>query len=313
MNLVEYIRKESVNALFQTNSFSNFWEHTNPSVQNSLTPMTASTIMNIGDQLGPLFRGNLTERSQSGVSQAGTTWECFVCWYLNLCLIGSRTVVFRQSKHFIPQPISEALTVTYNTFRSNTESDLIAITFPDRPVYTDSTDNLVENSNHLLDDVSLAKRNGKLNYLPIINLLADVHFQDYQVVVIQCKTNWNDNAQIPMLWDMIYSAEGFNSNRNIVVGTNGYSIRALNRFAYAFATVPTVALNKLTPTSISVRRVANLSGGNYWGHSSVSGVANSLKEIFNRHFSDSSHIDIRNRLTNEIENFNTEYAYFRVN
>lgn len=31
--------------------------------------------------------------------------------------------------------------------------------------------------------------------------------------IIQCKTNWNDNAQIPMLWNMVYATKDFKENK----------------------------------------------------------------------------------------------------
>ena len=42
---------------------------------------------------------------------------------------------------------------------------------------------------------------------------------------LQCKTNWNDNAQIPMLWDLIYNAQGFKIS-NISVEIKGISLNS---------------------------------------------------------------------------------------
>ena len=41
--------------------------------------------------------------------------------------------------------------------------------------------------------------------IEVSNYLCARDFDSFEIGVIQCKTNWNDNAQIPMLWDMIYS------------------------------------------------------------------------------------------------------------
>ena len=61
----------------------------------------------------------------------------------------------------------------------------------------------------------------------------------FEIGIIQCKTNWNDNAQVPMLWDMIYSAGGFRG-RNITIGRNGYNIQNAQSFTYSFVTVPSI-------------------------------------------------------------------------
>ncbi len=122
----------------------------------------------------------------------------------------------------IPDPISNAITVNYGTFISNTESDLIAITFPDKPEYS------VDKENIVIDDedgeIVKIKHRGKVNYnlREVISALVARDFSEIEIHVIQCKTNWNDNAQIPMLWDMIYSADNFKTN--ITIGREGYSI-----------------------------------------------------------------------------------------
>ena len=101
----------------------------------SSTP-TANDIFSIGDHLRDIFKTTgQAGRSQSDVSAGGTVWEALVCWYLNLCLLGRRTFVLKHNRELIPNPIYKAITVNYGTFRSNTESDLIAITFPDEDEY----------------------------------------------------------------------------------------------------------------------------------------------------------------------------------
>ncbi len=82
-----------------------------------------------------------------------------------------------------------------------------------------------------------------------------------------------------MLWDMIYSANGF-PGRNISIGRNGFAISNAHRFTYSFATVPSNRKANYNPNSVAVKRVTNLSGGNYWGKPTVQNVARSVKEIF---------------------------------
>ena len=52
------------------------------------------------------------------------------------------------------------------------------------------------------------------------DFIASRDFDEYEIGIIECKTNWKDNAQIPMLWDVIYSANGW-EGRNITVGKEG--------------------------------------------------------------------------------------------
>lgn len=116
--------------------------------------------------------------------------------------------------------------------------------------------------------------------LPILDALVARDFNEIEKHIIQCKTNWNDNAQVPMLWDAVYAADRFRNG--ITVGQNGYSIRNVDMFTYSFATVPTVKLEKIKKDSTCVLRVRNLSGGNYWGLPSQIGIADSLKEMLVR-------------------------------
>jgi len=229
-------------------------------------------ILNVGDSLGRIFKTTgASGRSQSSVSGGGSSWEGLVCWYLNLCLIGSRTVVIKHTKNIIPACIADAITVNYGSFTSNTESDLVAITFP--------------HENEFLQDISNFAKDGKFDYKGTIDRLCTQHFSDLSVGIIQCKTNWNDNAQIPMLWEIVYSSKGF-ENKSITIGKNGFSMKSFGKFFYCFVTVPSGNVNYKT-SNLPVKRVYNLSGGNYWGRPSSSGVAHSIKEIFNKNFSTS--------------------------
>lgn len=310
MNIIEYYRQEAVNSLFSTSSFQTFWEYVKEDIKSDILPPTAASFLDLGDKLGPIFRSVTTERSQSGVSSAGTVWESFVCWYLNLCLAGSRTVVFKQRKSLMPSAFKSALKVKYNNFPSNTESDLIAITFPDGDIYSEQIENLSSHPSNLFNGISLFNNNDKFNLLKALDKLSEEHFSQYEIVVLQCKTNWNDNAQIPMLWDMVYSSEGF--SRNIIVGTDGYRLSDLHNFSYAFVTVPTVSLDKLKASSTPVKRVNNLSGGNYWGFDSRNDVASSIKEIFSRNFPNASTQGVRSRLASTVANHLTDYPYFKL-
>lgn len=147
--------------------------------------------------------------------------------------------------------------------------------------------------------------------LELTNHLAERDFNQFEIGIIQCKTNWNDNAQIPMLWDMIYSAGGFRG-RNITIGRRGYNIQNAQNFSYSFVTVPSNQNTIYNPNGVAVKRVTNLSGGNYWGNPSVQNVAKSLKEIFTNNFQSGSRIGFRMHIRTAIPRLaaNDSLSYF---
>lgn len=311
--ILEHLREKSINELFNMSSFSNVWTIWRQEIRNHIGSFNSKNVINLGDSLSDVFFSTRQAgRDQSYLSGGGAAWEALVTWYLNLCLLESRTVVIKQNKELLPTPIKEAITVNYGNFPSNTESDLIAITFPDKDEYTKINKFSVgtrDNQGNLIDT---RLRNGNLNYKHIIDSLSDRDFNSLEIGIIQCKTNWNDNAQIPMLWDMVYSSVGF-TKRNLTVGTSSYSIRNIKRFTYSFVTVPTVKLSNFKTTSTSVRRVQNISGGNYWGFPSKSSIANSIKDIFSRNFPNgSSNNGLKYDLDKALSKLENDYSYFNI-
>ena len=315
-NIIEYAREQSIKNLFAMKGFSTSWSSWKNEIETNYisSPPTETQIYSIGDHMRDIFQTTGTSgRSQSVVAKGGANWEAFVCWYLNLCLIGTRTYVFKHSKKLMPDCISNAITVNYGTFRSNTESDLIAITFPDKNDYKIDKDNININNSNGVQIKNYIK--SKYQFLPIINALATRDFDDLEIHIIQCKTNWNDNAQIPMLWDAVYSANTFRNG--VSVGTNGFSIQNIKRFTYSFVTVPSNKLIKkgkeqYKQNSTPVLRVSNLSGGNYWGLQSKSGVANSIKEILDRNLITGYSKSILSSIKSSLPELSTTYSYFNL-
>lgn len=313
--LIEYARELAVKKLFETNGFSSVWaswkSKINTDVFLSGTP-TENQIYSIADNLRDIFRSTGTVgRTQSDVSGGGANWEALVCWYLNLCLIGRRTFVIKHHKDLIPEPVNKAITVNYGNFRSNTESDLIAITFPDRDDYNCDKDDIVVNDTN--GNTVPTYSGAKYNFLPIMNALVARDFEDVEIHIIQCKTNWNDNAQIPMLWDAVYSANTFRNG--ISVGADGFSIHDAKRFTYSFVTVPSNQLVKdgretYKNTSTAVLRVINLSGGNYWGLPSKTGIASSVKELLERNLKSGQNRGILFTIRAALPDLGTTYSYF---
>ena len=208
----------------------------------------------------------------------------------------------------VPEAIRDAISVNYSNYSCNTESDIFVMVFPQIDDYTIEKNEIDISNNG--NSIPLEIR-GRFNLNPVLNKLCERDFNEYELGIVQCKTNWNDNAQIPMLWDMIYNANGF-ENRNITIGRNGWSMKDLRRFTYSFVTVPSNNIS-YPPTSLAVKRVSNISGGNYWGRSSINHVCRSLKEIFNNNFQNGFNRSLREDLLTAIPYLNTSLSYFKVN
>jgi len=224
---------------------------------------TEQQILNIGSNLKRVFKSELRGRGQGELSRGGASWEILVTWYLNLIFWNTNVVAMRPKKSLVPPVISDAMAVKVKGVVTSKETDVIVIEIPK----TSSGSELDRDS---INDV--ISSNPELT----------------GVGVVQCKTNWNDNAQIPMLWNIIYAAQNLQV-QNVVVGSNGYSPASFGRFSYAFMTVPTNTevdgKDNFKTTSTPVVRVQGMTGGNYWGNPSVSGVADSIAEYFGRNFS----------------------------
>ncbi len=309
-NIVEYLREEVIKQVLNTTSVKKAWPTWDAKIKTLIPANTEHQIYDLGDSLRDIFYTTNGPRTQRNVSAGGACWEALVCWYLNLCLIGRRTVVIKHNNKTLPPCVADAMTVNYGSFPSNTESDLIAITFPDKTDYTiDKEAIIVTDSNGNTIPTHKTKRS-KYNMLAIVDTLCARDFNDIEIHIIQCKTNWNDNAQIPMLWDAVYSANTFRSG--VTVGRNGYSISDAARFSYSFATVPTVQPSKFKKDSTPVLRVRSLSGGNYWGMKSATSIADSIKEMLNRNLKSGHTSNHLTTIKAAIPNLNTTYSYFQL-
>ena len=293
IKLIEIYRKEIIKYLFEIKSFSQSWEN---SWKKEILTLLNNEELNevnffkLGENLRRIFLLTSSgDRGQGEVSSAGTGWESLLAWYLNLGLIGTRTIVIKPKKEFNFDTIQKTITVNYGNFISNSESDLIAVTFPQKKDIAYSVEKLEEYENKvfsidLLEELDVYSVD-KINLF--LNKIIENNISKIEVNVIQCKTNWNDNAQIPMGWDIIYSSTGF-TNENIKIGRDGFSIHKIKDFKYSFITVPTQKdLDKIKKTSTQVLRVNNLSGGIFWGAQTKVNVAKNISEIFNDNFSES--------------------------
>lgn len=297
MQPIEILRHTVIRELHSLSTIQTVWPTWQSHIRSltSSSQLTSKDIITIGNHLYDIFKSTSNGRGQSEVSSGGAAWEALVCWYLNLCLMGSRTVIVKSKKANIPRCISDAINVNYGNFTSNTESDLLAITFP------------------ATSELSLPFTGSHKDLMDFLTATVEQNFTDTELGIIQCKTNWNDNAQIPMLWDLIYASEGFSSSAK--VGTNGFGHRTLKKFTYSFVTVPTVEPSKFKATSTAVMRVKNLSGGNYWGLPSKAGIASNLFGIIQNNFQ-TSHSNYCNGwhkdITTEVQNMMSHGNVFKL-
>jgi hypothetical protein len=274
---LEEYRAEQIKRLKAMKSFKQCW----PIWERQILALTsnytdAKAIYDLGHHLSDIFRSTGGEgRDQSSLSGGGAAWEALVCWYLNLVFAGTRAIAFKQNKALVPQCIYDAATVTYGSHPTNTESDISVIVVPDGAQMPDG----------------LASR------LQTYEALIRQDFSKVALGIIQCKTNWNDNAQIPMLWDMVYRAD-YPKGTGVVIGRNGYSVRHLD-FSYSFVVVPSQK-SEIVAGSVPTIRVNALSGGNYWGQPTKRGVALGLPEIFMRNFSSVFELNVQDTIRNAI-------------
>jgi hypothetical protein len=171
-------------------------------------------------------------------------------------------VAFVGSK-FVPQCIKAALSVNYWSNEVGADLDVLVVAFPN-------------------DLAALQCPSKDSQMWKTIAEYSNSSFKGMAVVIIQCKTNWNDNAQTPLLWNLLYkfNRAGQVPANGYTMGNGPYSLRDFAYFAYAFVTVPTNKLKNFKSTSMPVLRVQGMTGGAYWGRPTAKGISLSIKEFF---------------------------------
>jgi hypothetical protein len=237
-------------------------------------------VFDLGGHLKEVFMSHKRGRSQGDLSRGGASWEILACWYLNLVFWGTNAVAIRPNKIFVPPVVRDALSVEVKGVLTNKETDLLVIAVPPQPAG------------------AVLNRDGidrEIRANPTATTLG----------VIQCKTNWNDNSQIPMLWNIVYSARNLQVP-NVTVGAKGVSPASFGGFSYAFVTVPTNTMKDgrepFKASTTAVVRVLGLSGGNYWGNPSEIGVAHQVSEYFGRNFASVFSGGVHHHLTTNVLN-----------
>lgn len=305
----------------------------------------AEQIFNLGEHLRDVFfstkDSSSTGRNQNELSSSGYLWERLVAYYLNYCLANSRTVVFIGATNF--EAIKTA--VTFNGMDTASEVDLLAITFPDIPEFTNDLEVLRSDLLHQYPRVESTPdelkfiHNRRIRSLKTIaekfsDYYTKLYFADLGIHVVQCKTNWNDSTQIPMLWSLLYYLSRDNVNlpisSNINFGSGLYTLPRLRDFSYSFVTVPTQnngeyltdpiaaaekAFNfnrQFSETNLPVLRAKLIRGGYYWGlpkHNTIFPIS----ELLNRNLSNGlSTSHVVDNIQNNIDSgkYISEYNYF---
>ncbi len=268
----EYYREIIGNYLHQSQSLQLHWQDLFlPEIHRLTANLTnGSQIHALGSHLTDIFflARALGVRNHGGVSTAGYIWENLVLVYLNMALSGTNGIALKLNSNLCPSTFRMATSVWHGNTKTNKETDLAVAIFPTNMRFPAPGPNYIHDL-----DTEVQRR-----------------INDIEYGIIQCKTNWNENAQIAMLWDMIYQFRG-NNFRNlhgagVTIGEGQVSVNNFrgNCITYSFVTAPTQN-TRFSPNSLPVQRVRNLSGGNYWGRPTAAGVARSLSEIFVSNFS----------------------------
>lgn len=270
MNLLEQFRAAAIHQAMGRKSVSHGWSTRRAVFLSHMHgQLTPQKIINFGDCLSEAFRSvGSGDRSQESLSGGGYVWSALIAWYLNLGYLGTDTVALCGSS-FVPDCIKDSVSVNYYSTSVGADLDVVVLAMPgiknreSKPSLTSCKREIEEFCSH--------------------------HFNELGLVILQCKTNWNDNAQVPMLWNLLFrqAKRGVIPENGYTFGRNNRNLRNLKHFSYAFATVPTSGggPSGFHGTKLPVLRVQGMTGGAYWGYPTKSGVCRSIKEFFNHQFS----------------------------
>lgn len=297
--MIEKWRKAIIDDLFESASIKKVWPAWQKEISRRLPELNGRAIFDLGDAFAEIFNSCASEKSL-----AGSLFESLTVLYCNMCLIGKPALVIPKKERFLPHCITDALAVNYFSVRLEPDLSVIGL------VFQSSDEEAVFNSD-LIHEIQSAEFSDKIKALRLkrtIDLFTSDHFNDVTINAVKCKTNWNDTAQIPMLWDMVYEnafVSETNGSQPIHIGQNDYRVTR-ERFTYAFLTLPTNT-KEIKPDSVSVLRVKHLSGGTYWGLKSIKGTAQNIKEMLIRHYSSACDTGITHSLDSFIQAGGEEY------
>lgn len=263
MNLVEALRTSQMEHLLAINTVARDWPQRKEFLLHRIRSGSRDEFIKLGDHLSEAFLLRREDgRSQAGVSAAGVAWESLITWHINLCLKGTDAVCLRGNA-FVPEAVKQSLQVSFSNKILRSESDVVIVAMPGASQI-------------------LLPRTSRRAIKTSADEFCERAFDKIGLINIQCKTNWNDNAQVPMLWNMLYTQarKGAMITNGFCIGGSAYSLRGLGYFAYAFATVPTNGWQTYSVSDLCVLRAQTMSGGNYWGRPTMNGIARSISTVF---------------------------------
>lgn len=221
-------------------------------------PHTGNRAFAFGEDLYDVFRSNPGKGTRAAGSEAGYAFQGLLVWYLNMLLFGTDVIVSHNKGDLIPASLTQATAVSISNNPSNSEADLFAYSVPG----------------------GSTKAMGAFGTNIAVEGAISGNLAETSVSILQLKTTWNENAQLPMLWDVIYrEAAAGRTSPNFKIGSKGNTPAAFRNFSYGFATVPGHRQINYPPTSLPARRVQNLSGGNYWLRPRKANVAENVNEF----------------------------------
>lgn len=196
MNLIEKIRQQQMKKILSLPSFQKDWVLREDFLATKMGDFSKRKVVNLSDYLGDCFRTRSVPAGSSSIaatssravsnrlnSGSGDIWESIVTWYLNICLYGTNAVAVR-GKEFCPKPIKDSISILHDSSVLHSEPDVMII--------------CSKELNDLEEEKSWIKSVTK------INEVVEKDFKKVCVINIQAKTNWNENAQYGMLWNMLY-------------------------------------------------------------------------------------------------------------
>lgn len=269
MNLIEQLRSLSLRHTMGRATMVKNWDLRKDiflgHIQGEVTPRA---LVDFGDFLSNAFQSQgQGDRTQGALSGGGYVWSALITWFLNLGYMGTEAIAFCGSS-FVPKSIQDAVSVNYNNTSVGSDMDVVVIGMPG------------------VNEQPAARSRAAMKRA--VNDYCEEQFGELAVTIIQCKTNWNDNAQVPMLWNLLFkqARRGVIPENGYTFGRNNYNLRNFRHFSYAFVTVPTSGggPDGFDPQKLPALRVQGMTGGAYWGFPSKRGVCRSIKEFFNHQY-----------------------------
>jgi hypothetical protein len=228
-----------------------------PEIKQLLGPSPqGQDVLRLGEHLSAIFRSGAS--TPKGGPSASTAWEMLGVMYMNMVLHGTQFICATNVSANIPESIRRSMDLVVQGGRTNGGGGVVTFSVPESTRW-DRTSHLKAMEQSIGNDP-----------------------EQVQVAVVEFRTRFSDNAQIPMLWDWLYTLikpediieQGYR------VGSRGLSPMSFGNFSYSFVTVPTNTTAPVTADALPAVRLSTLSGGAYWGKPTLDGVAMSCAEFF---------------------------------